>query len=92
MNNHSGRGRHLRPINFNKEIFLEFNLGPTYLSEKLVKEVFELRKKEYLYKETTAGELTYWASTRTDEKFGSAIKTFRKEQLQKSRYPAEFWE
>ena len=52
MNNHSGKGRHLRPINFNKEIFLEFNLGPTFLLEKLVKGVYELHKKEYLYEIT----------------------------------------
>ena len=57
MNNHSGKGRYLRPINFNKEIFLEVNLGPTYMSEKLVKEVFELRKKDYIFKEDGARQL-----------------------------------
>ena len=39
MNNHSGKGRHLRPVNFNKEIYLEVNLPPTYLSKNLVQEV-----------------------------------------------------
>ena len=77
MNNHCGKGRHLRPINFNKEIFLEFNLGPTYLTEKLVRSVYELRKKEYLYKETSVGGVTHWASQRVDT-CGSALKTFRK--------------
>ena len=59
MNNYSGKGRHLRSINFNKEIYLEFNLGPTYLTEKLVRSVYELRKKEYLYKETSVGGVTH---------------------------------
>ena len=91
MNNHCGKGRHLRPVNFNKEIFLEFNLGPTYLTENLVRSVYKLRKKEYLYKETSVGGMTHWAHKRVDM-FGSALKTFRKEQLEKSRFPAEFWE
>ena len=91
MNNHSGKGRHLRPINFNKEIYLEFNLGPTYLTEKLLGSVYELRKKEYIYKETASGGVAYWASTRVDY-CGSALKTYRKEQLENSRFAAEFWE
>ena len=28
MSNHIGKGRYLNPNNFNKEITLEFNLGP----------------------------------------------------------------
>ena len=91
MNNHSGKGRHLRPINFNKEIYLEFNLGPTYLTEKLVSSVYELHKKEYLYKETSVGGVTHWANERVNN-CGSALKTYRKEQHEKSRFPAEFWE
>ena len=74
MNNHSGKGRHLWPINFNKEIYLEFNLGPTYLTEKLVRSLYELRKKEYLYKETAAGGVAYWTSQRGDY-CGSAAHT-----------------
>ena len=91
MNNHSGKGRHLRPINFNKEIYLEFNLGPTYLTEKLVRSVYELCKKEYLYKETSVGGLTHWVSERVDS-CSSALKTYKKDQLEKSHFPAEFWE
>ena len=37
--------------------FLEINLGPTYLSEKLTREVYELRKKEYLFKEDRSGQV-----------------------------------
>ena len=92
MNNHSGKGRYLRPINFNKEIFLEINLGPTFLSEKLVREVYELRKKDYLYKEDMAGRLVTSFSKLADGRFGAAIRTFRKGQQEKSRFPAVFWE
>ena len=91
MNNHSGKGRHLRPINFNKEIYLEFNLGPTHLTENLVRSVYQLRKKDYLYKETSVGGLTHWVTERVDS-CGSALKTYRKEQFEKSCFPAEFWE
>ena len=57
MNNHSGKGRHLRPVNFNKEIYLEVSLPPTYLSENLVHEVYNLRDKSYVFKEDISGRL-----------------------------------
>jgi hypothetical protein len=91
MNNHSGKGRYLRPFNFNKEIFLEFNLGLTYLSENLVKEVYKLRKKDYVFKEGNDSRLAS-QNKLTDERFGAAIRTFRKSQLDKSCFPVIFWE
>ena len=93
MNNHCGKGRYLRPVNFNKEIFLEVNLGPTYQSEKLVKEVYELRKKEYLFKENSLGQVKgivkKWL---VDDRYGSALRTYRRNQSKKSRFPSVFWE
>ena len=90
MNNHCGKGRHLRPVNFNKEICLEVNLGPTYMCEGLVKEVFALHKKSFIYSTTSKGELasSYKLKASTT---GSAINTFRKEQEKKSRLPLDFW-
>ena len=90
MNNHSGKGRHLRPVNFNKEIYLEVNLPPTYLSENLVHEVYNLRNKSYVFKEDISGRLVT-GERLTDKDYGSVIKTFRKKQLEKSRLPAVFW-
>ena len=83
MNNHSGKGRYLRPVNFNKEIFLEVNLGPTYLSEQLVREVYELRKKDYIYSEDAEGRLLHGGRL-VDEQYGSSLKTFRRSQREKS--------
>ena len=40
MSNKTGRGRVLDPINFDKEVFLEMNLGPIHLLEPLVDEVY----------------------------------------------------
>ena len=84
------QGRHLRPVNFNQEIFLEVNLGPTYLSEPLVQEVFALRKKEYLYKEDNQDRLIQ-AYRKVNVNYGAAIATFRRKQAQKSRFPESFW-
>ena len=88
MNNHSGKGQHLRPVNFNKVIFL----GPTFMSEKLVEEVYQLRKKDYLYKETSTGELATHYTHLVDKNHGAAIRTYRAEQELKSRLPRAFWE
>ena len=83
------QGRHLFPVNFNKEIYLEVNLGPTYCSEALVK-VYELRKKEFLFKEDEYGRVIN-AHRVTDVSHGSAILNFRKSQDERSRFPAIFW-
>ena len=60
------------------------------MSEGLVREVHQLRKKHYLYKEKGGGLLVS-AGKVVDEKYGSAISTFRKEQIEKSRFPTDFW-
>ena len=75
------------PINF-----LETNLGPTFMSEKLVEEVYQLRKKDYLYKETSTGELATHYTHLVDKNHGAAIRTYRAEQELKSRFPRAFWE
>jgi hypothetical protein len=51
----------------------------------------DLRKKDYLYKEDGEGRLQR-AGRMADEKYGSSLKTFRKAQMQKSRFPAIFWD
>ena len=58
MNNHTGKGRYLNPHNFNKEIFLEFNLGPQHLLEDLVDEVYAQRPREFLYKQDESGKFS----------------------------------
>ena len=62
------------------------------MSEKLVREVYELRMKQYLYKETNIGELVSCHTRLVDEDYGAAIRSFRKQQSEKSRLPAVFWE
>ena len=54
--------------------------------------MYELRKKEYLYKENNQGSLVTSVSRLADEQFGSALKTFRKIQEEKSMFPSEFWQ
>ena len=90
MNNHIGKGRHLRPVNFNTEICLEVNLGPTYLSEDLVKEVFALHKKSYLYSTDSSNNIVSRYQLKAPG-IGSALNTYRKRQEYKSRLPVDFW-
>ena len=73
-------------------LLLETNLGPTYMSEKLVEEVYQLRKKDYLYKETSTGELATHYTHLVDKNHGAAIRTYRAEQELKSKLPRAFWE
>jgi hypothetical protein len=91
MKNHVGKSRHLKPDNFSKEIVLTVNLGPQHLLEGLVEEVCQVRKKEYLFKRISKGCLATKASCLADPDHSSSIKTFRKLEEQKSRFPVHFW-
>ena len=61
--------------------------------EGLCEEVYEIRKKEYLYKLDSKGRfVTEMGGHRlVDRDLGSAVSTFRKVQSLKSKFPAEFW-
>ena len=92
MSNHCGKGRYLDPVNFNKEIFLEFNLGPSFMMQDLAKEIFLLKKKKYIYNQKADGSLVTHFSRLADTEEGSSIKTYRKKQIEKSHLPVSFWE
>ena len=62
------------------------------MSKKLVQEVYQLRKKDYLYKETSTGELASHYTRLVDETHGAVIRSYRAEQELKSRFPQAFWE
>ena len=54
---------------------------------------YELRKKEYLFKENRLGQVKGMVKKwLVDERYGSAIRTFRRIQSEKSRLPSVFWE
>ena len=91
MKNHVGKNRHLKPDSFSKEIVLTVNLGPQHLLEGLVEEVCQVRKKEYLFKRNGKGRLATQASRLADPVHGASIRTFRKLEKQKSRFPVNFW-
>ena len=87
----TGRNRYLDPVNFSKEVYLEFNLGPLFLLEDLVNEVFELKKKQYIYKEKPSGNLSTHFSRLADATEGSSVRTYRNRQVEKAHVPLEIW-
>ena len=91
MKTATGRNRYLDPVNFSKEVYLEFNLGPLFLLEDLVNEVFELKKKQYIYKEKPSGNLSTHFSRLADATEGSSVRTYRNRQVKKAHVPLEIW-
>lgn len=91
MSNHCGKNRYLRPVNFNKEVFLDINLGPLHMCGKLVEEMFQRKKDEFIFKEANDGRLIS-GSHLVDDRLGAAIKTFRKTEEEKSKFPHIFWQ
>ena len=61
--------------------------------EGLCEEVYNIRKKDYIYKLDAKGRfVTEMQGHRlVDRDLGSAVSTFRKEQTLKSKFPADFW-
>ena len=96
MSNHCGKNRYLRPVNFNKEVYLDVNLGPLHMCENLVQEMYQRmgkkakERREYIFKEASEGRLTNGIPF-VDERFGSAIRTFREKEEEKSKFPHIFW-
>ena len=61
--------------------------------EGLFEKVYNIRPKEYLYKRDARGRLVseMYGLEVADRDIGSAIKTFQKNQVLKSKFPIEFW-
>ena len=61
--------------------------------EGLCEEVYRIRQKEYIYRRDGEGRLmTEMGSQRLEDRdVGSAINTFRKNQLLNSKFTADFW-
>ena len=94
MSNHIGKGRYLNPHNFSKEIYLEYNLGPQHMLESLCEQVYRIRPKEYIYKTDSMGRLVseMFGKNLVDRDISSAVWTFPKNKIVKSKFPNEFWE
>ena len=62
--------------------------------EGFCEEVYRLRPKEYIYKEDSKGRLVtdMYGKNIVDRDTGSAVRTFRKNEIVQSKFPIEFWE
>lgn len=91
MNIHRARGRNLHPVNYGKELFLRYNLGPLHiLMDKFIPEIVKTKlddENKHFYRKVE--------NTRPDKiKFDSVSATvgnFRTNEVQKSHLPLEFF-
>jgi hypothetical protein len=65
------------------------NLGAQHLLEPLVKEVYELDQKQYLFKLKSTG--AFASKNLKEYQLGAAVRGRRKEEEEKGRFPPEFW-
>ena len=91
MGNHVGRGRYLTEKNFSKELYLEFNLGPLFLRGNLAEKIFNLKKKDYVYKKYSSGQLATRYSHLVDCDEDAAVSTKRRLQEEKAHMPTDIW-
>ena len=87
MNIHGGRGRHLQPTNFNKEIFLNLNLPPLHILMQsfipdIAKELVAQHKKEFYVRHVTPGSLKFDA-------LSAAIDNFRIKKEENVHLPVQ---
>ena len=84
MKIHGGRGRNMHPVNFAKEIYLNFNLPPLHIMKKKVipdvaKELVVTEKKEY-YTKSADRKLKFFSMS-------STLGNFRNNEEEKSHIP-----
>ena len=60
--------------------------------EGLVNKIFNLKKRDYIYKKKCTGVLSTHFSQLTDPIEGSSTSTYRRIQCDKSHLPIKFWE
>ena len=79
-------------VDFNVEIFLEFNLASLHLLDDLVEQIYEVRKKQYVFntRPDTGENITHFSQL-VDPKHGASIPTYRRIGEEKSRFPLKFW-
>ena len=70
----------------------EFNLGPLHLLGDVAKKMYDLKFREYLYRQTRGkGIFNTRVSRLADYEQGSAVKTWRKREMDKSHLPLDLW-
>lgn len=72
-------------------LFPEFNLGPLHLLEPLAKEIFDLKKKEFIYKKTASGRLASHFSHLVDPQLGASVANYRRQVEEKAHMPTSLW-
>jgi len=82
---------HLKENNLDKEMMLEFNLGPLHKLEDVAQKIFELRHVEYLYRRTPSGALSTHFSRLRNHEEGAAVDTFRKLGEEWAHLPTRIW-
>ena len=82
---HHGHGRNVHPLNFNKEIYLNFNLGPLHILKvtlipAVVKEKLEIEKKGFVSKTSRPKMMKFGT-------LSSSIGNFRVAEERKTHLP-----
>jgi hypothetical protein len=59
--------------------------------EDLVDNVYNVMKKQYIYKKNSEGKFVSSVSKFVDQTHGAANRTFRKTEEKKCKLPLDFW-
>ena len=81
----------LHPLVLINITFPEFNLGPLFLLDGLVDKLFNLKRREYIYKRKESGALATHFKHLADPDEGSSVKTYRKQQCDRAHLPLKLW-
>ena len=69
----------------------EFNLGPLFMLKDLASQIYEKKKRNYVFKRKPSGHLaTYFTRLRNNVE-GSAVDTHRRLEAEKAHLPTSIW-
>ena len=54
-------------------------------------QIFQLKKREYIYRRKSSGALSTHFSILADPVEGASVNTYRKEQVSKAHLPVDIW-
>ena len=69
----------------------EFNLGPLFMLKDLASQIYEKKKRNYVFKRKPSGRLATYFTRLRDNVEGSAVDTHRRLEAEKAHLPTSIW-
>lgn len=71
--------------------YSEFNLGPLFLLDDLATKVYEMKRREFVFRLKPSGQLATYFTQLKNHVEGAAVDTHRMLEVEKAHLPTTLW-